>query len=65
MGKKDRLKAIGNAGRVIDVGGIFAYAREAGMIPSLAARFSNVDSKLSLLRVLGDSCGEKILVLCE
>ncbi|CAF2151698.1 unnamed protein product, partial [Brassica napus] len=47
---------IGNAGRVIDVGGIFAYAREAGMIPSLAARFSNVDSKLSPLLVLGDSC---------
>nr|VDD24361.1 unnamed protein product [Brassica oleracea] len=57
MGKKDRLKAIGNAGRVIDVGGIFAYAREAGMIPSLAARFSNVDSKLSILIVLGDTCG--------
>uniref|UniRef100_A0A0D3BNA2 Uncharacterized protein n=1 Tax=Brassica oleracea var. oleracea TaxID=109376 RepID=A0A0D3BNA2_BRAOL len=41
MGKKDWLKAIGNVGRVIDVGGIFAYAREAGMIPSVAARFSN------------------------
>ncbi|KAG2244867.1 hypothetical protein Bca4012_034883 [Brassica carinata] len=36
-GKEYRLKAIGDAGPVIDAGGIFAYARKAGMIPSAAA----------------------------
>ncbi|CAH2058258.1 unnamed protein product [Thlaspi arvense] len=35
-GKKYKLKAIGDAGPVIDAGGIFAYARKMGMIPSLA-----------------------------
>lgn len=34
-GKKYKLKAIGDAGPVIDAGGIFAYARLMGMIPSL------------------------------
>ncbi|KAJ4906597.1 Aconitase/isopropylmalate dehydratase protein [Raphanus sativus] len=32
-----KLKPIGDAGPVIDAGGIFAYARKAGMIPSAAA----------------------------
>lgn len=36
-GKEYRLKAIGDAGPVIDAGGIIAYARKAGMIPSTAA----------------------------
>ncbi|CAH8389828.1 unnamed protein product [Eruca vesicaria subsp. sativa] len=36
-GKEYKLKAIGDAGPVIDAGGIFAYARKAGMIPSVAA----------------------------
>ncbi|XP_010517862.1 PREDICTED: 3-isopropylmalate dehydratase small subunit 3-like [Camelina sativa] len=36
-GKEYKLKAIGDAGPVIDAGGIFAYARKAGMIPSAAA----------------------------
>ncbi|KAJ4877280.1 3-isopropylmalate dehydratase small subunit 3-like [Raphanus sativus] len=36
-GKEYRLKAIGDAGPVIDAGGIIAYARKAGMIPSAAA----------------------------
>ncbi|KAG2329893.1 hypothetical protein Bca4012_020581 [Brassica carinata] len=36
-GKEYRLNAIGDAGPVIDAGGIFAYARKAGMIPSAAA----------------------------
>ncbi|KAL0844801.1 hypothetical protein Bca101_018047 [Brassica carinata] len=36
-GKEYRLKPIGDAGPVIDAGGIFAYARKAGMIPSAAA----------------------------
>lgn len=35
-GQKYKLKAIGDAGPVIDAGGIFAYARKMGMIPSLA-----------------------------
>nr|QWJ73395.1 isopropylmalate isomerase small subunit 2 [Isatis tinctoria] len=35
-GKKYKLKAIGDAGPVIDAGGIFAYARKMGMIPSVA-----------------------------
>ncbi|KFK37151.1 hypothetical protein AALP_AA4G219900 [Arabis alpina] len=34
-GKTYKLKAIGDAGPVIDAGGIFAYARLMGMIPSL------------------------------
>ncbi|KAL0861838.1 hypothetical protein Bca101_040956 [Brassica carinata] len=33
-GKQYKLKAIGDAGPVIDAGGIFAYARKMGMIPS-------------------------------
>ncbi|XP_010504861.1 PREDICTED: 3-isopropylmalate dehydratase small subunit 3-like [Camelina sativa] len=33
-GKEYKLKAIGDAGPVIDAGGIFDYARTAGMIPS-------------------------------
>ncbi|CAN6994704.1 unnamed protein product [Brassica rapa subsp. trilocularis] len=33
-GKQYKLKAIGDAGPVIDAGGIFAYARKVGMIPS-------------------------------
>ncbi|CAN8286714.1 unnamed protein product [Cochlearia groenlandica] len=33
-GKEYKLKPIGDAGPVIDAGGIFAYARKAGMIPS-------------------------------
>lgn len=36
-GKDYGLKPIGDAGPVIEAGGIFAYARKAGMIPSLAA----------------------------
>ncbi|CAN8284617.1 unnamed protein product [Cochlearia groenlandica] len=36
-GKEYRLKPIGDAGPVIDAGGIFAYARKAGMIPSSAS----------------------------
>ncbi|CAH9140264.1 unnamed protein product [Cuscuta epithymum] len=35
-GKEYKLKPIGDAGPVIDAGGIFAYARKTGMIPSLA-----------------------------
>ncbi|RDY04414.1 3-isopropylmalate dehydratase small subunit 3, partial [Mucuna pruriens] len=34
-GKEYRLKPIGDAGPVIEAGGIFAYARKTGMIPSL------------------------------
>ncbi|XP_027344616.1 3-isopropylmalate dehydratase small subunit 3-like [Abrus precatorius] len=33
-GKEYRLKPIGDAGPVIEAGGIFAYARNTGMIPS-------------------------------
>lgn len=33
-GKEYKLKAIGDAGPVIEAGGIFAYARKTGMIPS-------------------------------
>lgn len=33
-GKEYKLKPIGDAGPVIDAGGIFAYARKTGMIPS-------------------------------
>ncbi|BAT98560.1 hypothetical protein LR48_Vigan406s012200 [Vigna angularis] len=33
-GKEYRLKPIGDAGPVIEAGGIFAYARKSGMIPS-------------------------------
>lgn len=36
-GKEYELKPIGDAGPVIEAGGIFAYARKTGMIPSLAA----------------------------
>lgn len=36
-GKEYMLKPIGDAGPVIDAGGIFAYARKTGMIPSQAA----------------------------
>ncbi|XAR57501.1 3-isopropylmalate dehydratase [Bertholletia excelsa] len=36
-GKKYKLKPIGDAGPVIQAGGIFAYARKTGMIPSQAA----------------------------
>ncbi|CAL9236699.1 unnamed protein product [Arabidopsis halleri] len=35
-GKTYKLKSIGDAGPVIDAGGIFSYARMMGMIPSLA-----------------------------
>ncbi|KAK9068023.1 hypothetical protein SSX86_012134 [Deinandra increscens subsp. villosa] len=35
-GKNYVLKPIGDAGPVIEAGGIFAYARKAGMIPALA-----------------------------
>lgn len=35
-GKEYKLKPIGDAGPVIEAGGIFAYARKAGMIPSQA-----------------------------
>ncbi|CAH9077777.1 unnamed protein product [Cuscuta europaea] len=35
-GKEYKLKPIGDAGPVIDAGGIFAYARKTGMIPTLA-----------------------------
>ncbi|XP_040367298.1 3-isopropylmalate dehydratase small subunit 1-like [Rosa chinensis] len=35
-GKEYVLKPIGDAGPVISAGGIFAYAREAGMIPTLS-----------------------------
>ncbi|XP_009334526.2 LOW QUALITY PROTEIN: 3-isopropylmalate dehydratase small subunit 1 [Pyrus x bretschneideri] len=35
-GKEYTLKPIGDAGPVIRAGGIFAYAREAGMIPTLS-----------------------------
>ncbi|KAI3882059.1 hypothetical protein MKX03_006269 [Papaver bracteatum] len=34
--KEYKLKPIGDAGPVIEAGGIFAYARKAGMIPTLA-----------------------------
>ncbi|XP_023521482.1 3-isopropylmalate dehydratase small subunit 3-like isoform X2 [Cucurbita pepo subsp. pepo] len=34
-GKEYKLKPIGDAGPVIEAGGIFAYARKSGMIPSL------------------------------
>ena len=34
-GKEYKLKPIGDAGPVIEAGGIFAYARKTGMIPSL------------------------------
>ncbi|XP_051114460.1 3-isopropylmalate dehydratase small subunit 1-like [Andrographis paniculata] len=33
-GKEHKLKPIGDAGPVIEAGGIFAYARKTGMIPS-------------------------------
>lgn len=33
-GKEYRLKPIGDAGPVIEAGGIFAYARKSGMIPT-------------------------------
>ncbi|KAL8238753.1 hypothetical protein R6Q59_015320 [Mikania micrantha] len=33
-GKKYNLKPIGDAGPVIEAGGIFAYARKTGMIPA-------------------------------
>ncbi|XP_010667034.2 3-isopropylmalate dehydratase small subunit 1 [Beta vulgaris subsp. vulgaris] len=36
-GKEYTLKSIGDAGPVIDAGGIFAYARQAGMIASAAS----------------------------
>ncbi|XAR70477.1 3-isopropylmalate dehydratase [Bertholletia excelsa] len=36
-GKEYKLKPIGDAGPVINAGGIFAYARKTGMIPSQAA----------------------------
>lgn len=36
-GKEYKLKPIGDAGPVIEAGGIFAYARKTGMIPSRAA----------------------------
>ncbi|KAI5655733.1 hypothetical protein M9H77_32920 [Catharanthus roseus] len=35
-GKEYKLKPIGDAGPVIEAGGIFAYARKTGMIPSRA-----------------------------
>lgn len=35
-GKEYRLKPIGDAGPVIQAGGIFAYARKTGMIASTA-----------------------------
>lgn len=35
-GKEYKLKPIGDAGPVIEAGGIFAYARSTGMIPSRA-----------------------------
>jgi 3-isopropylmalate/(R)-2-methylmalate dehydratase small subunit len=37
-GKEYKLKPIGDAGPVIEAGGIFAYARKTGMIPTLAAQ---------------------------
>ncbi|XP_010554775.1 PREDICTED: 3-isopropylmalate dehydratase small subunit 3-like [Tarenaya hassleriana] len=36
-GKEYKLKPIGDAGPVIDAGGIFAYARSTGMIPSASS----------------------------
>ncbi|KAK4744615.1 hypothetical protein SAY87_010927 [Trapa incisa] len=36
-GKEYKLRPIGDLGPVIDAGGIFAYARKTGMIPSQAA----------------------------
>ncbi|XP_057976758.1 3-isopropylmalate dehydratase small subunit 1-like [Malania oleifera] len=36
-GKEYKLKPIGDAGPVIEAGGIFAYARKTGMIPSVSA----------------------------
>ncbi|EEF31731.1 3-isopropylmalate dehydratase small subunit 1 [Ricinus communis] len=36
-GKEYKLKPIGDAGPVIEAGGIFAYARSTGMIPSQSA----------------------------
>ena len=36
-GKEYMLKPIGDAGPVIEAGGIFAYARKTGMIPSQIA----------------------------
>lgn len=36
-GKEYMMKPIGDAGPVIDAGGIFAYARKTGMIPSATA----------------------------
>ncbi|KAF7828438.1 3-isopropylmalate dehydratase small subunit 3-like [Senna tora] len=36
-GKEYKLKPIGDAGPVIEAGGIFAYARKTGMIPSHSA----------------------------
>ena len=32
-GKVHRLRPLGDAGPVIDAGGLFAYARQTGMIP--------------------------------
>jgi len=34
-GKVHRLRPLGDAGPVIDAGGLFAYARQTGMIPSV------------------------------
>ncbi|XP_047328234.1 3-isopropylmalate dehydratase small subunit 1-like [Impatiens glandulifera] len=36
-GKEYKLKPIGDAGPVVEAGGIFAYARKTGMIPSQSA----------------------------
>lgn len=36
-GKEYKLKPIGDAGPVIEAGGIFAYARKTGMIPLKSA----------------------------
>lgn len=35
-GKEYKIKPIGDAGPVIEAGGIFAYARKSGMIPQAA-----------------------------
>ncbi|KAF2619605.1 hypothetical protein F2Q68_00040372 [Brassica cretica] len=35
--RAEMLKAIGDVGPAVDAGGIIAYARKAGMIPSAAA----------------------------
>ncbi|KAF9598128.1 hypothetical protein IFM89_025364 [Coptis chinensis] len=36
-GKEYKLKPIGDAGPIIDAGGIFSYAWKTGMIPSAAS----------------------------